>query len=181
MTRPSRAGAYTGAFRDQDGGALAVGVNGTAAAAAAGDWKQAAASAARVQAGALHLHHSVVRDALAAGLDWWAIGELLAMHPQAAFEQYANLGDDTVTPARQRPALAVTCTAGLAARHATEPWFGIDIDDLDSGHSLTADPTVARLRETAAMLSEDIWIAVKLPGEYEGDDDLERRQTKYAR
>jgi hypothetical protein len=173
MTTPSRAGAYTGAFRDQHGGALAAGVDGTAAAAAAGDWKHAAASAARVQAGALHLHHSVVRDALAGGLDWWAIGELLAMHPQAAFEQYANLADDTVTPARQRPALAVTCTAGLAARHDMEPWFGIDIDDLDPSHSLTADPTVARLRETAAMLGEDIWIAVKLPGEYEGDDDLE--------
>ena len=32
---------------------------------------------------------------------------------------------------------------------------------------------LARLRETAAMLGEDIWIAVKLPGEFEGDDDLE--------
>ncbi len=41
------------------------------------------------------------------------------------------------------------------------------------GHSLSADPTVARLRETAAMLGQDIWIAVKRPGEYEGDDDLE--------
>jgi hypothetical protein len=70
MTTPSRTGAYTGAFRDQDGGALAAGVDGTAAAAAAGDWKHAAASAARVQAGALHLHHSVVRDALVGGLDW---------------------------------------------------------------------------------------------------------------
>ena len=38
--------------------------------------------------------------------------------------------------------------------------------------SLTAT-TVAWLRETAAMLGEDIWIALKLPGEYEGDDDLE--------
>jgi hypothetical protein len=38
---------------------------------------------------------------------------------------------------------------------------------------LTSDPTVARLRETAAMLGEDIWIAVTLPGEFEGDDDLE--------
>ena len=47
-----------------------------------------------------------------------------------------------------------------------ESWFGIDIDDLDPGHSLRADPTVARLRETAAMLGQDIWIAVKLPGEY---------------
>ena len=30
---------------------------------------------------------------------------------------------------------------------------------------------MVRLRE-AALLGEDIWIAVALPGEYEGDDDL---------
>jgi len=53
------------------------------------------------------------------------------------------------------------------------PWHGIDIADLDSAHSLTADPTAARLREAARTLGEDIWIAVKLPGEYEGDDDLD--------
>ena len=87
--------------------------------------------------------------------------------------QRSPVADGTVTPAQQRPALAVTCTAGLAALHDMESWYGIDIDDLDSRHSLGTDPTVARLRETAAMLGEDIWIAVKLPGEFEGDDDLE--------
>ena len=66
--------------------------------------EDAAASAARVQAGALHLHHSVVRDALAGRARRWAIGELLAMHPQAAFEQYAT-SPNTVTPALQRPAV----------------------------------------------------------------------------
>jgi hypothetical protein len=40
-----------------------------------------------------------------------------------------------------------------------------DADDLDPGHSLAADPTIARMRETAAMLGQDIWIAVKLPGD----------------
>jgi hypothetical protein len=173
MTTPPGAGAYTGAFRDQHASAIAADVDKAAAAAAAADWKQATASAARVQAGALHLHHSVIRDALAEGLDWHEVGELLGVHPQAAFEQYANLADGTATPARQRPALAVTCTAGLAAVHDMEPWYGIDVDDLDSGHSLAADPTIARMRETAAMLGQDIWITVKLPGEYEGDDDLE--------
>jgi len=54
-----------------------------------------------------------------------------------------------------------------------EPWHSIDIAYLDSAHSLTADPTAARLREAARTLGEDIWIAVKLPGEYEGDDDLD--------
>jgi hypothetical protein len=29
---------------------------------------------------------------LAGGLGWWAIGELLAIHSQAAFEEYANPG-----------------------------------------------------------------------------------------
>jgi hypothetical protein len=173
MTTPPGAGAYTGAFRDQHASAIAADVDRAAVAAAGADWKQATASAARVQAGALHLHHSVIRDALAEGLDWWQVGELLGVHPQAAFEQYANLADGTATPARQRPALAVTCTAGLASVHDMEPWYGIDVDDLDHGHSLAADPTVARMREMAAMLGQDIWIAVKLPGEYEGDDDLE--------
>src|SRR5258708_29377590 len=54
-----------------------------------------------------------------------------------------------------------------------EPWHGIDVEDLDDSHSLGADPTVARLRETARLLGQDIWITVKLPGEYEGDDDLD--------
>jgi hypothetical protein len=81
--------------------------------------------------------------------------------------------DEGLEQGLQRPALAVTCTAGLAALHDMEPWCGIDIDDLDSRHSLGTDPTVARLRETAAMLGEDIWIAVKLPGEFKDDDDLQ--------
>ncbi len=165
----TRPGAHTGAFRDQHGGAIAADVGKAAAA----DWKQATASAARVQGSALHLHHNVVCDALDAGLDWWEVGELLGMHPQAAFEQYANLAGGTAAPAGQRPALAVTCTAGLAAVHDAEPWYGIDTGDLDPGHSLSADPTVARLRETAALLGQDIWVSVKLPGEYQGDDDLE--------
>ena len=149
MTTPARAGTCTGTFRDQHGAPSPRTSTRRPRAAAAGDWKDAAAGAARVQAGALHLHHSVVRDALAGGLDWWGIGEVLAMHPQAAFEEYANLADGDRTPARQRPAVAVTCTAGLASLHDLEPWHGIDIDDLDSGHSLSADPTVARLREAA--------------------------------
>jgi hypothetical protein len=50
----------------------------------------------------------------------------------------------------------LTCTDARPARSlvaALEPWYGIDIDDLDSGHSLSADPAVARFRETAAMLA----------------------------
>src|SRR5258708_19556264 len=110
-------GNYPGAFLDQHGDDIAADEARTAAAAAAADWKRAAASAARVQAGALHLHHSVIRDALAEGLDWWDVGELLAMHPQAAFGQFANLADATDTPARQPPALARTSTPRVAPLH----------------------------------------------------------------
>jgi hypothetical protein len=53
----------------------------------------------------------------------------------------------------------------LAVLHDMGPWHGIDIADLDSAHSLTADPTAARLREAARTLGEDIWLAVKLPGQ----------------
>ena len=32
------------------------------------------------------------------------------------------------------------------------------------------DPTMVRLRTAAAAVGEDIWITVRLPGRYEGDD-----------
>jgi hypothetical protein len=38
------------------------------------------------------------------------------------------------------------------------------------GPVVGADPTGAWPRETAAMLGQDIWITVKLPGEHGGDD-----------
>ena len=125
MTTPP--GAHTGAFRDQHGGAIAADVGKAAAAAAAADWKQATASAARVQGSALHLHHNVVCDALDAGLDWWEVGELLGMHPQAAFEQYANLAGGTAAPPASGPPSrsparpgwppSTTCRAVVRHRH----------------------------------------------------------------
>ena len=67
----------------------------------------------------------------------------------------------------------MVCTAGLATEHDMTSDHGIDLDDLDPQHSLTTDPTLVRLRQGAEMLGEDIWVAVKLPGEYDGDDDLD--------
>jgi hypothetical protein len=171
MTR-THAGAYSQAFRRQHGTSFIDDLAATVAAAAAGDFAHAVIGADRFQTGAAHLRHSVVRDALAAGLDWWTLGEFLGMHPQAAFEAYANLLEGTLTPAQQRPALAVVCTAGLVATCDTDSDHGIDLGDLDPAHSLTTDPTVVRLREAAKLLGEDVWIAVRLPGSYEGDDDL---------
>jgi hypothetical protein len=103
----TRTGAHTATFRKQYGSWLTDGLTATTQAATAGDFKQATILTGRFTAAAQHLHHSVVRDALAAGLDWWQIGELLTLHPQAAFDAYANLADATYTPARQRPHLAV--------------------------------------------------------------------------
>lgn len=167
MTRP---GAYTDVFREQHGTTLTDGLAATATAAMAGDLNQATTQAQRVVDAGRHLLHSVVRDALAADLDWWQIGELLNLHPQAAFDAYANLADSTRTPAQQRPQLAVVCTAGLAAEHDMLGEYGIDLDDLDPQHSFTTDPTVLQLRAAAQLLGDDIWIAVKLPGENDGDD-----------
>lgn len=186
---PTRTGAYTDVFREQYGTSFTEDLTATAVAAAAGDWKQATILAGRLQAGGRHLHHSVVRDALSAGLDWWTLADLLTMHPQAAFEEYANLLDGTTAPPQQRPHLAVVCTAGLAAEHDMAAQYGIDLDDLDPQHSLTLDPTIVRLREAARLLSEDVWITVKLPGEGEGegegegdlpDDAASRRWTTVA-
>ena len=172
-----RTGAYTDVFRDQHSATLTDALTAAATAAAAGDFTRAAIQARRVIDDARHLHHSVVRDALAAGLDWWQVGELVDQHPQAAFDAYANLADSTRTPAQQRPHLAVVCTAGLAAEHDMDTEHGIDLDDLDAQHSLTTDPTVVRLRAAAQLLGDDVWIAVKLPGTYEGDDDLDDDQA----
>lgn len=44
---------------------------------------------------------------------------------------------------------------------------------LKDQHSLTTDPTVLQLRAAAELLGDDIWIAVKLPGACDGDDDLD--------
>ena len=92
---------------------------------------------------AQHLQHSVVREALVGGLDWWQVRDLLNLHPQDACDTYAHLAASTRTPAQQRPRLAVVCTAGLAAEH---DMLGVHGIDLDSQHSVTSDPTVSRLR-----------------------------------
>jgi hypothetical protein len=113
----------------------------------------------------------VVRDALAAGVGWWALGELLGLHPQAAWESCRAVTEGLSSPAEQRPGLAVVCTAGLVSSHDFDDEYGIDADDLGADHSLAAEPTVARLRAAAAVLNEDLWIAVRLPGGYEGADD----------
>ena len=44
---------------------------------------------------------------------------------------------------------------------------------MGADHSLMLDPTMVRLRTAAAAVGEDIWITVRLPGRYEGDDDLD--------
>ena len=173
MTTPSSAGAYTGAFRDQHGGAIAADVDGTAAAAAAGTGsapppappasRQAPCTCTTASSATLWPKASTGGKSASC----WACTRRRRSSSTPAWPAA------TAAPARQRSGLAVTCTAGLAAVHDIEPWYGIDVDDLDAGHSLSADPAVARLREMATMLGQDIWITVKLPGEYQGDDDLE--------
>src|SRR6266704_4101277 len=111
----TRAVTHTAAVRDQYGQSLSTVFAAAASAVADGQFHQGAVLAERVRAAGDDLLHSVVRDALMAGVDWWALGEALSMHPQAAFDQYANLIEGTVPPAQQRPDLAVVCTAGLPA------------------------------------------------------------------
>src|SRR6266536_2071321 len=104
----TRAVTYTAAVADQYGKSLATVFTTAASAVADGQFQQGAVLAERIRAAGEDLLHSVVRDALLAGMDWWALGEvLLSMHPQAAFEQYANLIEGTILPAQQRPDLAV--------------------------------------------------------------------------
>jgi hypothetical protein len=153
--------------------AIADALQRAATAAAGGDFAAASTAAIALRQDAEHAVTAVVRDALAAGLDWWALGEHLGLHPQAAYEQYRGAVEGLRTPAQQRPDLAVVCTAGLLDAHDFDDESGIDLDDLGDDHSLTQDPTVVRLRAAAAAFGEDAWIAVRLPGTYEGEDEID--------
>jgi len=54
-------------------------------------------------------------------------------------------------PWSRSPGCAVVLTAGLAAAHDMLGDYGIDIQDLDPGHSLHAEP------------GGDVWITVTIP------------------
>ena len=71
-------------------------------------------------------------------------------------------------PAQQRPGHAVVLTAGRAAVHDMRAEYGIDIEDLGTGHSLHAEPGVRRVRDTTSLLGDDVWICVTVPGGFEG-------------
>ena len=164
---------HTDDLARRSAGGLGDALDQAAAAAAGGDFARAAAAAARLRQYADHAATAVVRDALAAGCDWWALGEYLGLHPQAAYEQHRGAAEGLRTPAEQRPHLAVVCTAGLVAAHDLDDECGVDLDDLGADHSLATESTVTRLRAAAATLGEDVWITVRLPGDYEGADDLD--------
>jgi hypothetical protein len=168
-TRTSNPG-YTAALGATIQDVLSTGPAATAAAVAEDRWEAAIGTAERIRTAGAHLHATVVRDTLAAELDWWRIGDLLGVHPQAAYTEHGHTLDGLLSPASQRPDLAVIYTAGLAALHDLDPRFGIDLDDFGPDHPLTGDPTVTRLRSAASLLGEDIWIAVTLPDD-DGEDE----------
>jgi hypothetical protein len=172
---------YTEDLRSRCGDALSDALDTAAAASAAGDWRQATGAAGQLAEWAGHTGTAVVRDALAADTDWWTLAEVLELHPQAAYEQYQGLNAGLPSPAAQRPGLAVVCTAGLVATHDFDDEHGTDLDDLGDDHSLASEPTVARLRAAAAALGEDLWIAVRLPGDYDGADDAPEADTAITR
>lgn len=115
---------------------------------------------------------------LGAHVNWWRLGDLLGLHPQAAYEKYGQHREGLRSPAEQHPELdTVLVTAGLAAEHNWGDEYGIDIEDLGIEHSLAADPTVAAMRQAAQLRGDDVWIAERLPGEYEGDRDADDDQV----
>jgi hypothetical protein len=114
------------------------------------------------------LRRALLCEALAAGADWWEVADLLGTHAQQPFEACSQLAGHHATPAQQRPGHAVVLTAGLAAMHDMRAEYGIDIEDLGTGHSLHAEPGVCRVRDAARLLGGDVWICVTVPGGFEG-------------
>jgi hypothetical protein len=141
-----------------------------AEAAAAGDYRAALDQASRLELAAGQLRQALLRDALAAGADWWKVAELLGTHPQQAFEACSQLAGHRATPAQQRLGHAVVLTAGRAAVHDIRAEYGIDIEDLGTGHSLHAEPGVCRVRDAAGLLGDDVWICATIPGDFEGSE-----------
>ncbi|MFC7246943.1 hypothetical protein ACFQO7_31075 [Catellatospora aurea] len=134
------------------------------AAAGAGRLREVSLAAERLRDGGQYLFMAVLEDALAAGMDWWALGDMVSLHPQAAWEQYGkNRTAPAAAPARQRPHLAIKLTAGLSGVHEHSAEYGPDIADLGTPCSFAFDPTVDRIRRAAQTLGEDVWIAVNLP------------------
>ena len=75
---------------------------------------------------------------------------------------------------REDPPPPVSGRADLSVRVGLKLLTGyLMARDLGADHSLMLDPTMVRLRTAAAAVGEDIWITVRLPGRYEGNDDLD--------
>jgi hypothetical protein len=164
----TRTSGYIRTFVDEHAAAFVRMLDEAAVAAGDGKLREAASLADRFRDGGRHLYQAVVRDALAAGLDWWAISEIISLHPQAAYAEYGRLHEGVATPAEQRPHLAMVLTAGLAGVHDMLPAYGIDVEDLGESYSIAADPKVAQVRKAAGLIGEDVWIAITVPGDVEG-------------
>jgi hypothetical protein len=143
-------------YAEQFGHNLTAGLNATARYAVDGRWQEALAATASMHSGIDQLHQQAVLDALDAGADWWAIGQTLGQHPQAAFDTYANLAGNTRSPAQQRPKIAVVLTAGLTGTHRPCPEYGVDLDHV----GVAPDPQVEQIRAAARLCGQHVWIRI---------------------
>jgi hypothetical protein len=176
----TRAGRYLAEF----GRNLAAGLDAIAQAAVARRWREVLAGADSSHFGTRRLREEAIVDALDAGADWWAVGQVLRLHPQTAFDLYANLRDGTRTPAQQRPHLVLLLTAGLVDVHHPCPEYGRDVDTL-AVPGLNAEPRAQQIRAAARTLRRRAWIRVALPegrhtGEPIGELDIISRWTSVA-
>jgi hypothetical protein len=82
-------------------------------------------SSTGLEEAARQLRRVVVRDALTSGVDWWTLGGQLDLHPQAAFNQYANLVDGShgrpTRGVRVRPADTSTLPPDWHVRGTSSP------------------------------------------------------------
>jgi hypothetical protein len=120
-------------------------------------WRDVLAAADSSHHGTGQLRQEAVADAMDAGADWWALGQVLRLHPQAAFDRYANLRESALTPVQQRPQLAVLLTAGLVDVHRPCGVYGVDLDELSSP-GFDTEPGVRHIRAAATLLGQRVWI-----------------------
>jgi hypothetical protein len=153
-------------FAAQFGDNLSACLDEVSRSAVAGRWQETLAMTVNLHHGTRRLREEAITDALDAGADWWALGQVLGMHPQAAYDRYASLHQKSQAPVRQRPRLAVVYTAGLVGTHLPYPEYGVDLEYPAVTAGIEPDPRAEEVRAAAEGAGHHAWIMLSPPARH---------------